>query len=34
MIEEGAISPEDLKLFEYVDDPQVAWDVIKTFYKL
>lgn len=34
MIEEGAISPEDLKLFHYVDDPQVAWDAIKTFYQL
>lgn len=34
MIEEGAISPEDLKLFHYVDDPQDAWDVIKAFYKL
>jgi len=34
LIEEGAISPEDLKLFEYVDDPQVAWDAIKTFYQL
>jgi uncharacterized protein (TIGR00730 family) len=34
MIEEGAISPEDLKLFHYVDDPQDAWDVIKTFYQL
>jgi uncharacterized protein (TIGR00730 family) len=34
LIEEGAISPDDLKLFEYVDDPQVAWDAIKTFYQL
>jgi uncharacterized protein (TIGR00730 family) len=34
LIEEGAISPEDLKLFEYVDGPQVAWDAIKTFYQL
>ena len=34
LIEEGAISPDDLKLFRYVDDPQVAWDAIKTFYKL
>ncbi len=34
LIEEGAISPEDLKLFEYVDDPQVAWDAIKRFYQL
>ena len=34
LIEEGAISPDDLKLFEYVDDPQVAWDAVKTFYQL
>ncbi|WP_293605374.1 TIGR00730 family Rossman fold protein [Polaromonas sp. UBA4122] len=34
MIEEGAISPNDLKLFQYVDDPQVAWDAIREFYKL
>ena len=34
MIEEGAISPEDLQLMRYVDDPQVAWDAIKTFYEL
>ena len=34
LIEEGAISPGDLKLFQYVDDPQVAWDAIRTFYQL
>ncbi len=34
LIEEGAISPEDLQLFQYVDDPQSAWDAIRTFYKL
>ncbi len=34
LLEEGAISPDDLKLFQYVDDPKVAWDAIKTFYKL
>ena len=34
MIEEGAISPEDLQLMRYVDDPQLAWDAIKTFYEL
>jgi len=34
LIEEGAISPEDLNLIEYIDDPQVAWDAIKTFYEL
>lgn len=34
MVEEGTISKEDLDLFTYTDDPQVAWDTIKTFYKL
>jgi uncharacterized protein (TIGR00730 family) len=34
LIEEGAISAEDTKLFQYVDDPQVAWDEIKRFYAL
>ena len=34
LIEEGAIKREDLNLFQYVDDPQAAWDAIKTFYEL
>lgn len=34
MIEEGAISPDDLKLFQYVDEPQEAWNAIKAFYAL
>lgn len=34
MIEEGAISPEDLELFTYVDSPQDAWKAIKHFYVL
>jgi len=34
LVEEGAISPEDLNLFQYTDDPQEAWDIIRTFYKL
>jgi len=34
LVEEGVISPNDLKLFQYVDDPQVAWDLIKDFYRL
>jgi uncharacterized protein (TIGR00730 family) len=34
MIEEGVISPKDLELFSYVDDPQSAWEVIRTFYGL
>jgi len=34
MIEEGAISPQDLDLIQYVDEPQAAWDAIKKFYEL
>jgi uncharacterized protein (TIGR00730 family) len=34
LVEEGTISPEDLQLFEYVDDPQSAWDAIVRFYGL
>jgi len=34
LIEEGAISPEDLQLFQYVDDPHAAWNAIQAFYKL
>ena len=34
LVEEGAIKQEDLKLFQYVDDPAVAWAEIKKFYDL
>ncbi len=34
MVEEGVISPEDIDLLHYVDDPQDAWDVIAKFYLL
>ena len=34
LVEEGVISPDDLKLLKYVDDAQVAWDQIKAFYEL
>ena len=34
LIEEGAISPQDVKLFHYVDEPQAAWDIIARFYNL
>jgi uncharacterized protein (TIGR00730 family) len=34
LIEEGAIAPEDLELLTYVDEPQDAWDAIRTFYEL
>ncbi|WHZ12104.1 MAG: hypothetical protein OJF60_002545 [Burkholderiaceae bacterium] len=34
LVEEGAIAPEDLDLFTFVDDPQAAWETIRAFYKL
>jgi uncharacterized protein (TIGR00730 family) len=34
LVEEGVVSPTDLDLFQFADDPQVAWDLIKTFYRL
>ena len=34
MVEEGVISPEDVKLFQYLDDPVEAWDAIRQFYDL
>ncbi len=34
LLEAGAISPEDLELFRYVDEPETAWQWIKDFYKL
>jgi len=34
LLEEGVISPEDLNLLHYVDEPQAAWDIIKAFYRL
>ena len=34
MVEDGVISPEDIDLFHYVDDPQAAWDGIARFYGL
>ncbi|HWI78944.1 MAG TPA: TIGR00730 family Rossman fold protein, partial [Ramlibacter sp.] len=34
LIEEGVISTADLELFQYADDPQTAWDIIKAFYRL
>ncbi len=34
LIEEGVISPDDMKLLQYVDDPQIGWDLIKNFYEL
>jgi len=34
LVEEGTIAAADLELFKYVDEPQDAWDTIRTFYKL
>jgi hypothetical protein len=34
LVEEGVISEHDLSLFEFVDEPQAAWDVIRNFYAL
>ncbi|RYX97475.1 MAG: TIGR00730 family Rossman fold protein [Comamonadaceae bacterium] len=34
LVEEGMISPNDVKLLHFVDDAQVAWDQIKAFYQL
>ena len=34
LVEEGAISPEDLNLFNYVDEPEQAWEGIRKFYDL
>lgn len=34
LVEEGAISADDLELFDYVDDPLDAWKGIQRFYNL
>ena len=34
LIDEGMISPDDLKLFQYADDPETAWAIINQFYRL
>ena len=34
LVDEGTISEEDLKLFQYVDTPQDAWKAICDFYHL
>jgi len=34
LVEEGVISPGDVELFHYADEPQAAWDVIRGFYGL
>ena len=32
LVEEGAVSEEDLRYFNYADDVQSAWQIIKNFY--
>jgi uncharacterized protein (TIGR00730 family) len=34
LVEEGVISPADLELFQFADDAETAWNLIKTFYRL
>jgi uncharacterized protein (TIGR00730 family) len=34
LVEEGVISESDLGMFQFVDDPQAAWDAIRAFYAL
>ena len=34
LVEEGAISEEDLSLINYTDDPAHAWKIIQDFYQL
>jgi uncharacterized protein (TIGR00730 family) len=34
LVDEGVISPADLDLFKYADEPQAAWDHIRAFWRL
>ncbi len=34
LLEEGAISHEDLDLFQYADEPEQAWRLVREFYQL
>ncbi|MES2939829.1 MAG: TIGR00730 family Rossman fold protein [Pseudomonadota bacterium] len=34
LVEEGVISPADLDLFQFADEPERAWDIIRSFYQL
>lgn len=34
LVEDGVISPEDMNLLTFTDDPQVAWETIRSFYAL
>jgi uncharacterized protein (TIGR00730 family) len=34
LVEEGVISQADLDLFQFADDAEAAWNIIRTFYRL
>ena len=34
LVDEGAVSPEDLDLYQMVDSPTEAWALIRRFYGL
>ena len=34
LVEEGVIGQADLDLFQFADEPETAWNIIKTFYHL
>jgi uncharacterized protein (TIGR00730 family) len=34
LVEEGVISAADLDLFQLADEPEAAWEIIRTFYRL
>jgi uncharacterized protein (TIGR00730 family) len=34
LVDEGVISPADLDLFQFADDAETAWNLIRTFYRL
>jgi uncharacterized protein (TIGR00730 family) len=34
LVEEGAIAPEDMDLFSFVDTPEAAWQQIKDYYQM
>jgi len=34
LVDEGAIAPEDLQLYDVVDEPEEAWAIVERFYDL
>ena len=34
LVEDGTISPQDMDLIQYTDDPEEAWQMIRAFYDL